>query len=183
MVFLSAALATLAAFATSGAVVINRAPVRVVRDGRTLMTAPDRRVRAVAHDMQALIARGMAKSTTFSRLMIDIDNTDVIVYVEFNNELPQAVAGRLVFGVSPAQGPRYLRVQVSPGGTLNQQVAVLAHELQHVLEVALAPDVRDVRSFARLYDRIGTDKTLSRCYDTDAAQLIGRRVLMEIQGS
>ena len=106
MVFLSAALATLAAFATSGAVVINRAPVRVVRDGRTLMTAPDRRVRAVAHDMQALIARGMAKSTTFSRLMIDIDNTDVIVYVEFNNELPQAVAGRLVFGVSPAQGPR-----------------------------------------------------------------------------
>ena len=183
MLFLSAALGTFAAFATTGAVTINRGPVRVVRNGQTLLTASDRRVRAVAPDVQALIARGMAKSSTFSRLMVDIDNTDVIAYVEFSNQLPMGTAGRLVWAVSPAHGPRYLRIQISPDGTPNQQVAVLAHELQHALEVAFAPDVRDVPSFARLYDRIGTSNTLGRCYDTDAAQLIGRRVMMEIAGS
>ena len=183
MLFLSAALATLAAFATTGAVTINRAPVRIVRDGHRLLTANDRRVRALASDVQALIARGMAKSSTFSRLMVDIDNTDVIAYVEFNDRLPMGTAGRLVWAVSAPQGPRYLRIQISPEGTPNQQVAVLAHELQHALEVAVAPDVRDVQSFARLYDRIGTGNTATRCYDTDAAQLIGRRVMLEIQGS
>ena len=183
MLFLSAALGTLAAFATTGAVAINRTPVRVVRAGHILLTASDRRIRAIAPDMQALIARGMAKSSTFSRLMVDIDNTDVIAYLEFNNQLPMGTAGRLVWAVSPPQGPRYLRVQISPEGTSNQQVAVLAHELQHVLEVALAPDVRDVQSFARLYDRIGTGNTTGRCYDTDAAQLVGRRVMLEINGS
>jgi hypothetical protein len=182
MLFLSAALGTLAAFATTAAITINRAPVRVVRDGRTLLSAPDRRVRAVAPDVQALIARGLAKSATFARLMVDIDNTDVIAYVEFNDRLPMGTAGRLVWAVSPSQGPRYLRIQVSPDGTPNQQVAVLAHELQHALEVAHAPDVRDVPSFARLYDRIGTSNTRGRCYDTDAAQLVGRRVLLEIAG-
>jgi hypothetical protein len=183
MLFLSAAFATLAAFATTGAVTINRAPVRIVRDGHTLLTAPDRRVRAIAPEAQALIARGMAKSRTFTRLMIDIDNSDVIAYVEFSNQLPMGTAGRLVWAVSPPQGPRYLRIQISAEGTPNQQVAVLAHELQHLLEVAHAPDVQDIPSFARLYDRIGTDNTLGRCYDTDAAQLIGRRVMLEINGS
>jgi hypothetical protein len=183
MLFLSAAVGTLAAFATIGVVTLDRSPVRVVRDGHILLTAPDRRVRAIAPDVQALIARGMARSSTFSRLMVDIDNTDVIAYVEFSSQLPMGTAGRLVWAVSPPQGPRYLRIQLSLDGTLNQHVAVLAHELQHLLEVALAPDVRDVPSFARLYDRIGTDNTLGRCYDTDAAQLVGRRVMMEIQGS
>ena len=182
MLFLSAALGTLAAFATTAAVTINRAPVRVVRDGHTLLTAPDRRVRAIAPDIQALIARGMAKSSTFARLMVDIDNTDVIAYVEFNDRLPMGTAGRLAWAVSPPEGPRYLRIQISPTGTPNQQVAVLAHELQHALEVAHAPDVRDIPSFARLYDRIGTGNTLGRCYDTEAAQLVGRRVTLEIAG-
>jgi hypothetical protein len=62
------------------------------------------------------------------------------------------------------------------------QVAALGHELQHAMEVADAPDVRDEGALARFYARIGTEGALPRSYDTLAAQLAGRRVLMEVQG-
>jgi hypothetical protein len=36
-----------------------------------------------------------------------------------------------------------------------QQIAFLAHELRHAVEVAQAPDVRDVAGLLHLYERIG----------------------------
>lgn len=179
--FLSAAIAALTALAPTEGRVPHRSPVRLERDGHVLLTAMDRRVRAVASDVAAILARGMARSTTFSRLMTDIDNTDVIVYVEFNTNLKQTVAGRLLFAGSTREGTRYLRIQLSPDMTIAQHVAVLAHELQHALEVAVAPDVRDQASFARLYDRIGSATREELCYDTEAAREIGRRVMLEVQ--
>jgi hypothetical protein len=178
---LSAVLASVTAFPELNAAAPSRTPVRVKRDGHVLLTALDRRVRALNQDMKLLLARGMARSSTFSRLMSDLDATDVIVYVEFTTKLEQSVAGRLLFAVSPKNGPRYLRIQISSEGTVNQQVATIAHELQHALEVAVSPEVRDEDSFARLYDRIGKPLTPPRCYDTDAAQLTGRRVMLELQ--
>ncbi len=181
--FLSAAFATLVSFGPAEGGVANRAPVRVARDGHVLLSAADRRVRALAKDVQMVLARGMARSSTFLRLMTDIDNTDVIVYVEFSQKLPQTVAGRLLFAGSVSDGTRYLRIQLSPGTTIAQQIAVLAHELQHVLEVGRAAEVRDEASFGRLYERIGSGTTAEFCYDTEAARAMGRRVLLEVQES
>ena len=179
--FLSAALAALTALGAAEGLVPNRAPVRIEREGHVLLTATDRRVRALAADVEMILARGMARSTTFGRLMTDIDNTDVIVYVEFSSKLRQTVAGRLLFAGTTREGTRYLRVQLSPDMTISQHVAVLAHELQHALEVARAPEVRDQTSFARLYDRIGSGKNEELYYETKAAREIGRRVLIEVQ--
>lgn len=171
---------TLCGFGGPGAP--NRAHVPAKRTTHELLTAADRHVRAPSREAQDLVSRGTTRSATFASLMAALDRTDVIVYVEITDKLPQAVAGRLLFATASLGGPRYLRVQIARGGPIAMQIAALGHELQHAMEVADAPDVRDEIGLARFYERIGTEGALPRSYDTVAAQLAGRRVLMEVQG-
>ena len=166
--------------ATEGAA-FNRARPSIVRSPHELLTAIDRPVRAPDPKVQHLLARGMARSPTFVALMRALDQTDVIVYVEVTSRLPMNVAGRLLFATTGSSGHRYLRIQIGREGSTNAQVAAIAHELQHAVEVAQAPDVRGEAGLERLYARIGTRGALAGSYDTQAAQLTGRRVLFEIQ--
>jgi hypothetical protein len=178
---IAAALASVTTFSAAGAPVRNRPPVSAAREGHVLLTAIDRNVRGVRPQLDALLAAGMARSRTFAKLMSALDGTDVIVYVEFSTTLNLSLSGRLLFATATASGLRYLRIQLSPDGSLNQQLATLAHELQHALEVAEHPGVRNEKTFAQLFTRIGTPPTLDRCYDTEAARSIGRRVMLELQ--
>ena len=54
--------------------------------------------------------------------------------------------------------------------------------LEHALEVAAAPDVRDQRGLTALYQRIGEPGGRIHSYDTRAAQNTGRRVKRELLG-
>lgn len=154
----------------------------IARDAHTLLTATDRPVRAANREIQGLLARGMARSRTFAGLVTALDRTDVIVYVEENPRMPQNVAARLLFGTATANGPRYLRVQIARDASMSSRIAAIAHELQHALEVARAPEVRDETGLEQFYRRIGIRGAIERSYDTEAAQLAGRRVRLEVDG-
>lgn len=85
------------------------------------------------------------------------------------------------FRSSPAV--RYLRVQILCEQQPPSLVAIVAHELQHVLEIASAPSVVDDRSFARLFRSIGFSNCLSRqpdSFETRAAVTAGERVRAEL---
>ena len=58
-------------------------------------------------------------------------------------------------------------------------IAVIAHELQHALEVAEHHEVRDSHALASLYRRIGVEAYRGR-YDTQAAQFAGKQVRYEL---
>ena len=160
----------------------NHNAVRVKPTAAELLNSPTRNVRATSVEAQDLLARGVARSQTFSRLMAALDGSDVIVYVEVTRTLPSAVAGRLLFATTVPQGPRYLRVQITSDGTTSVRIAALGHELQHAVEVSTAPEVRCENSLAKFYERIGTEGAIPRSYDTLAAQVAGRQVLIEVQG-
>src|SRR5262245_56908103 len=88
--------------------------------GRTadeLLTAPDRHVRGLSPLANQLLAEGLKRSRTFEAIIEAIEGTDLVVHVEVNAKLPAGVAGRLMFGSAPKDGPRYLRVQVADVGT------------------------------------------------------------------
>jgi hypothetical protein len=161
---------------------VNRNRPAITRTARELLTAPDRTVRTTDRGVQNLLSRGMSRSPTFTALVRALDQTDVIVYIEMNRGLPPTVAGRLLFATVAREGTRYLRVQISNGATMNMQVAAIAHELQHALEVANEPDVRDEAGLERLYERIGRRGAVERSYDTLEAQRAGQRVFLEVQG-
>jgi len=158
-----------------------RSAAREPRDRVSLLSAPDRRVRTTDARMQALIEQGVRRSRTFSSLLSQLDQTDVIVYVERVRNLPAALAGRLLL-VSVARDQRYLRIQLGTGGTVEDAIATLAHELQHALEIGVSPEVRNQHALAELYRRIGQAGIGRHTYDTVAAQITGRRVKRELEG-
>jgi hypothetical protein len=146
-----------------------------------LLTATDRRVRALHPTLVKLVAEGVRKSATFHALMQAVARTDVIVYVEGARDMPPTLAGRML--IMPSSGTqRFMRVQVRLDARPNEIIATIAHELRHVLEVAEDDTVRDADGLLTLYKRIGHAVAGSRRYDTSAAQETGRTVRLELQG-
>lgn len=144
-----------------------------------LLLAPERRVRAADAQLQETLRQGVQRSPTFAGLMTALNRSDVIVYVERLMTMPRGTVGRLT--MVPVKGnQRYLRIQIRPELTRNEAIAIVAHEMQHALEVALAVDVRDDSGMIQLYERIGHSSGTEHAYDTMEAQDTGRRVKREL---
>ncbi len=160
--------------AASGAAPLTKAQVQAI------MSSPLRHVRAVDSKMNDVLAEGMRRSGTFAQLVMALDRSDVIVYIETVYVMPQMVAGRMLLAAGP-EGSRYLRIQVTSQPRSNALIALVGHELRHALEVAESPDVRDERALIALYQRIGhTRQGAQHQYDTLAAQDAGRQVRSEL---
>jgi hypothetical protein len=145
-----------------------------------MLTAPERRVRALDPFLSSLVADGTRRSYTFARLLEAIEDMDLIVYIVPNTQMPMTLAGRLMV-VPAAHDQRYVRIEVAPQGTVEETIATIAHELQHAMEVASAPEVRNDEGLAALYKRIGHLVGGKGAYDTAAARDVGRTVRSELE--
>ena len=148
---------------------------------REIMSSPTRHVRAVDRVTSLILAEGMRRSGTFAHLMLALDKSDVIVYIETARQMPSSVAGRMLLAAGP-EGSRYLRIQVSGQPNSKEIIALVGHELRHALEVAESPEVRDEASLIALYQRIGHSPRGGHQYDTAAAEAAGRQVRAELAG-
>ncbi len=136
-------------------------------------------VRGATPAMNALIARGASRSASFRKLIEALNASDVVVYIEASKSMPAGLDGRLTF-MTAAGGVRYLHVQVVSSLGFEELVSVAGHELQHALEVAAHPKVRDAASLANLYQLIGIPGPVQNRYDTVAARIMGKRVRAEL---
>jgi hypothetical protein len=96
----------------------------------------------------------MEQSPTLRALVRKIEATPILVFAECQLRLPSGVSGRLNF-VTSVNDMCYVRVAVDCTMTPRWQTAVLAHEIQHALEVGRRPDVMDVKAMESLYEDIG----------------------------
>lgn len=146
-----------------------------------LLDSDRRRVRAVDRRMAAILKYGVDRSPTFARLIAEVQASNVIVYIQPAFSLPGEVTGRLM--LQATAGPdRYLRVQIKVGAGRDQQVAVIAHELQHALEIAADATVTTDAAVEALYRRIGHHSRGLNGYDTEGARQAARRVREELIG-
>ena len=76
-----------------------------------------------------------------------------------------------------------MRVRIRIPGARFNLISALGHELQHALEIAAAPDVRDTVTLRTHYLRIGYERMGRGYYETDAALEAGRRVSAELAAS
>jgi len=131
--------------------------------------APYPRVRAVTPLVRSLIADTAARSLTVRELLARLAGSDVIVHVELTGsaQIPTART-KLVAAVS---GVRFLRIAINAGVPFADLAPLLAHELQHVLEIAEEPGAVSEAGVRQLYDRIGRARGGDR-YETDAAQQV-----------
>jgi hypothetical protein len=144
-------------------------------NGRTV------RVRTTDPDLKKVLALGVQRSPTFASLVAAVNMTDVIVYVERVSRLSTSISGRLML-VPVVHDQRYLRIQVRPGLTPEELIALIGHELRHALEVAADPMVRDQNALIKLYEHIGENGLGNHSYDTRAAQDTGYKVRGELTG-
>jgi hypothetical protein len=111
-------------------------------------------VRVTDRRLRVLFEEGKGSSPTFQALVSRLEESDVVVYVEEDRSSTDGFEGRLSF-LSVVGGTRYLLIRLVPLASPIQQLAMMAHELQHAVEVADNPDVVDEASLFREYMRIG----------------------------
>jgi hypothetical protein len=117
-------------------------------------------------------------------LVDQLEATDAIVYVErgvcgfghYTACLPHAIAS--------VGNVRYIKILVDPGERGAHALALIAHELQHALEIAGERNIRTAEDVTALFRRIGRSPHCPLgtpdCYETASALAIERSVLREV---
>src|SRR4029450_6688094 len=121
-------------------------------------------------------------SLTCRQLLEEIDSSSTVVYLSRGQCRP-GVGGSCLRFSAASPDARYLHIVLEKGLSGDYLLKLLAHELQHVVEVVRAPEVVDISSFRLLYQRIGFFlRGLGRQEDweTEEAQRIALVVSKEV---
>jgi len=119
------------------------------------------------------LARGLHRSSTMRALADRVERGDVVVYLWIAFRLEPGMAACVTW-MTAAPGARYVRVSMRPDLREADAVAMLAHELQYVVEVIDNPELQSGADLAALYARIGHRSGRSgRTWDTVAALRVG----------
>ncbi len=115
-------------------------------------------------------------SETVRALVAILEVSDVFVQIETQSQ--EAFRGRLRF-MSGSPVCRWVRVTLRLPGRKPDLLAALAHELQHAVELAEAPEAGDRESVEALFHRIGFRRD-ELDFETDAALAVEARVRREL---
>ena len=129
----------------------------------------------------AWIQAGAEGSSTFRDLLNRLSTSDLIVYVQVVDRLNGAY-GHTYF-VKATETVRYIRIEVVPDGNFHEMVALVGHELQHAVEIAGAPRVRDRQTLAHFYLGMGENMLSNGQYDSAEARVTEERIKRELIGS
>jgi len=137
--------------------------------GPAVAAPSDPHIRSLDSKLTKTISEGVTRSHTFASIVDSLEQSNVIVYVGFNAQLPPGIGGRTTFLTSSGRW-RYLHIAICPRLSEFQRIAMVAHELHHALEISSSPDVHDRRSLKALYQAIG-EPALCRneCFETASA--------------
>jgi hypothetical protein len=141
-----------------------------------------KRIRTESPTLSTVMTTAFDRSATFRSLVERIEQSDVIVYLTCERFDATNLNGRTALATARL-GVRYLRVEIRCQQSDQALAAIVAHELQHVVEIASTASVVDQRSFARLFSEIGfatCRSPWSEQFETMAALQTGERVRREL---
>src|SRR5690349_16219711 len=149
----------------------------------SITDGPRRPIRSTDRRLRSLLAEGLRISPTLRALVARLHASDVVVYLQCDGT--GGPDGRLTF-VSSVGGFRYVVVRMGRFAR-RQQIAMMAHELQHAVEIADTPAIVDGPSLVREYYRIGYVNQWSTlpgiAFDTQAALRAGEQVFHELMAN
>jgi hypothetical protein len=143
----------------------------------TISSSSSAHVRAATPTAQSLLTDAVARSAIVNELIEHLTRSDTFVYLELTAS-PEIPVARTKL-VAASSGARFLRIAINVQTSPWDRLPLLAHELQHALEIADAPDVRDDAGLRRLYSKLGFSGGIDR-FETAAARDVERRVRMEL---
>jgi hypothetical protein len=130
--------------------------------------------------VRRLLSEGVRRSTTLARLIARLDSSDVVVYVETNIRAVPGLGGYLSHGIVATARARYLTIAIRRPLDEERVVSLIAHELQHAVEISEDVAVRTSGDMAGLFRRIGGPACPGACYETEAARVIEYQVAREL---
>ena len=134
-------------------------------------------VRPLGSYARWLTDSGMTYSVTVSSLAAALDTSDTVAYVAVA-AIPSGTAHtKLLNGRGSV---RYLLITIDNRLTPDVQIQMLGHELQHAVEIAEAPQVRDQADMIALYQRIGMHRGATNRFETMLAQEAQRRTRYDL---
>jgi hypothetical protein len=157
---------------------LQAAPVQTVDSAST-----DPHIRVLEPCRGSMVEDAARQSPTLQSLVDTLEGSDVIVYVRCVFFKDSTITGRLAF-LGAVAGLRYVIVEVRFHEQPSSQVATLAHEMQHAVEVAQAPSIHDSETMAQHYRSIGT--AVGRhplIFETMAARAVAERVHRELSAT
>lgn len=141
------------------------------------MDIPGPRVRGDDPRARWVIRTALKHSSTTAELVRRLEGTDVLVYVSVGPKAgPFLAATRLMNGSGDV---RFIWIRLSGEQRPQTQIELLGHELQHVMEIAMHPEVRDAEGMRALFSRIGRQHAADH-FETRNAIEVGRMVRAEI---
>ena len=135
-------------------------------------------------NLRELKDQGAVRSETFRELLVRLEATSVLVFVDCEWFMPSGVGGHTAF-MTVVDGLRYVRVAIGCSLSARLRLIMLAHELQHALEIGENPAVTDVDSMESYYESAGFQdryQRIDRSFETEAAIAVQRRVEQELSG-
>jgi hypothetical protein len=137
-----------------------------------------RRVRPLSPQVQHLLEAAVRRAPTVGRLLDIIEASDVILQIELrlDPEVPRAVTQF----VTASGNVRYVRTIINRTQSPWHQIELLAHELQHVVEIATDPQVRDQDTMRRRFEALGWREGRHGPFETLAAREVELQVRREL---
>jgi hypothetical protein len=139
--------------------------------------APHARVRPQTALAAAVLDGALGRSPTVQRLVNDLEHSDVFVFIDVTLD-PALPTAKTTFLTSNASG-RFVHVLMNAQVGEFARIELLAHELQHVTEIARTPAVHDQSSFLAMLRDIGWRVRASE-FETDAARSVELTVHREL---
>lgn len=170
--------------ATLAAVVLSACPLPAAGSSDTREDWPWSHTRCMSETCRSLLLEGASQSGYLRALLEELDRSDVFVHIVVLNGTREGRASKaaawLSFTAVAADKYRYLRATLdSWQAGYWDSIPLIAHELQHAVEVARAPEVRDTDSFERFYRRVGWGSGAG-AFETEEARETTRAVRAEL---
>jgi hypothetical protein len=132
--------------------------------------------------MKRLVDEAAQRSPAIRESIDRLQELDVTVYVHTRMLTQPDLDGRVSL-LSISRGHRYLVIELACGRNEITQMATLAHELFHAIEIAEEPSVINHETLAAFYSRIGIktgDSSGLRTFETEAAAAAGVRARRQL---
>jgi hypothetical protein len=140
----------------------------------------DFHVRPLTPAMRTVLDAAVERSPLVRAQVSALDRSDTVVYLTDEGPLRNAEPHGYLQFLSAGGGRRYLTIWIDRWALApNDRIELLAHELQHALEVAASPRARDLAGFEALYRAIGREGRHGR-FETEGARRVTVQVRAEL---
>jgi len=148
-----------------------------------VQSTPFKHVRSEESHVRTLIADGYVRSATLKELVDTVEELSCVVYIATAVKLSQGMQGALLHLLAGSRETPILRVLVKTNLSRDEAIAVIAHELQHVVEAVRGTQGAAASGATAVFDaldptaRAGGD----RKYETAMAVAVTAKVRKELK--